>query len=62
MSKEMWIAAFDQLVEEYQMEHPEATDDEAYAWAEKHTDAKYADNVGALIDQARDRAKYVGIK
>ena len=57
MSKELFIAAHEQLIEEYLEKHPGATEAEAY---EKTTDAihdRYVGNVGDMIDAARQRAK-----
>ncbi len=58
MSKEIWIEAFDELIEKYLEEHEDATDEEAQAYAEKQIDQVYADNIGDMIDAARDRATY----
>jgi len=60
MSKELFIAAHEQVIEEYLEEHPEATDAEAY---EKTADAAYnrmTENVADLIDRERDRRKEGG--
>ena len=57
MSKELFIAAHEQVIEEYLEEHPEATDAEAY---EKTADAAYnrmTENIADLIDRERDRRK-----
>ena len=58
MSKEWFMDAHEQLIEEYMDEHPEATDAEAY---EKTADAAYErmiDNMAAAADAERDRRKY----
>lgn len=58
MSKELYMAAHEQLVEEYLNDHPEAEWIEAY---ERTADAaldRMRDNFAAQIDAARDRAKY----
>ena len=58
MSKELFMAAHEQLVEEYLEAHPDADWSEAY---EKTSDAAYkrmTENVADMIDAARDRAKY----
>ena len=60
MSKEMWIAAFDRLIEEYEMEHPDCTPEEAEAYAERRIDARYHDDFADLIDSAKQRAKDEG--
>lgn len=60
MSKELFIAAHEQVIEEYLEEHPEATDAEAY---EKTADAAYnrmTENVADLIDRERDHRKEGG--
>lgn len=57
MSKELFMAAHEQLVEEYLADHPDADWSEAY---EKTADAagdRYRDNVADMIDMARLRAK-----
>ena len=58
MSKEIFMAAHEELVEEYLIEHPDAEWDEAYeATADAAGDAcreKFAD----MIDAARMRKKY----
>lgn len=60
MSKELFMAAHDELVEEYLERHPEATWTQAYdrtadlAWGRARD--KYAD----MADQAKQRAKDEG--
>lgn len=58
MSKELFMSAHEQLIEEYMAEHPDADWHEAY---EKTADAatdRMRDNVADMIDGARLRAKY----
>lgn len=58
MDKDMFIAAHEELIEQYLNDHPDATDHEAY---EKTADAvydRYRDKWADVIDAARDRAKY----
>jgi hypothetical protein len=55
--KDMWILAYEDLIEEYTLENPECTEDEAEQYAEKHVNERYKDYVADLIDQARERAK-----
>lgn len=57
MSKELFMAAHERLVEEYLLDHPEASWDEAY---EKTADGAYdrmRDDFAGMIDAARLRAK-----
>ena len=58
MSKELWIAAHEQLIEEYLDEHPDAEWDEAYHKTADFASDRMADNFAHMIDSARDRAKY----
>ena len=60
MSKELYIAAHEELVEEYLEAHPDASWDEAY---EKTADAAWnrmRDKWADMIDAAKDRAKSEG--
>lgn len=59
--KELYIAAHEELIEEYLLDHPDATESEAY---EKTADAaynryvnKYADMVDAAMDRAKDNER-----
>jgi hypothetical protein len=56
--KEIWIAAHEELIEEYLNEHPDATHTEAYHATADHVDDHYKNNLGDMIDAARMRAKY----
>ena len=56
MSKEMWIAAHEELVEEYLSQHPEADEAKAYDAVVDATQERYAWNCAGLIDRARDEA------
>lgn len=51
MSKELFMAAHDQLIEEYMEAHPEASEHEAY---EKTADNAY----GRMTDNLADRIDY----
>ena len=62
MSKELFMAAHEQCVEEYLEEHPDADWAEAYEATADAAGKRYIENVADMIDQARDRAKYEGIK
>lgn len=60
MSKELFMAAHEKLVEEYLNDHPDAEWAEAY---ERTADAAYErmrDDFAAMIDAARDTWKYRG--
>jgi len=57
MSKEMYIAAHEQMIKEFMEENPEATEDEAYV---KTADAAYGrmvNNMTAQADAYADREK-----
>lgn len=62
MSKELWIRAHEQLVDEYLEAHPEADWTEAYEATTGMVDARVTDKIANMIDEARDRAKYEGVK
>ena len=62
MTKEIWIDVFDGLIEKYQEEHEDATDQEAHEWAEKQIDQAYGDKVGDMIDAVRERRKYSDVR
>lgn len=62
MSKDLWIAEHERLVDEYLEEHPDADWTEAYERTADLVDARVADRIGSMIDEARDRAKYEGYK
>ena len=58
MSREYYMAAHEELIEEYLEQHPEATEAQA---VEATADAAYdrmCDNIAAIGDAARERAKY----
>jgi|GEM_PF-3371216 len=57
MSKELYIAAHEELIERYLEEHPEATEAEAYEKTADGAFDHYADKLGSMIDCARSRAK-----
>lgn len=57
MSKEMWISAQEELVEEYLEKHPNTTESEAYDAVIDQVDNRFADNFGDMIDRARDLFK-----
>ena len=55
MSKEMWIAAYEQLAEEYLEENPEATEAEVEKYACDNAHDRSCDNMAAIADAWRDR-------
>jgi hypothetical protein len=57
MTKEMYIEAHEQLIEEYLEKHPEATWDQAYELLADKAYDRYRDNFADLVDQARQRKK-----
>jgi len=60
MSKELWIDAHEELIEEYLEEHPDATQAEAVEATVDRVDDRYANNMGDMIDRARDQMKERG--
>lgn len=57
MSEEWFMAAHEQLIEEYMEEHPEATDDEAYKATEDKAYDRMVDNMAGAGDAMHDRMK-----
>lgn len=57
MSKELFMAAHEELIEEYMLEHPDADWAEAYEKTADATDARYRDKFADMIDAARVLAK-----
>lgn len=57
MSKELFIAAHEQLIERYLERHPNATEAEAYEKTADGAYDQYRDNYADMIDRARQRAK-----
>jgi len=60
MSKELFIAAHEELIEKYLEQNPNATEEEAYKATEDHIQDRYADKLGDMIDAAKMRAKDEG--
>lgn len=58
MSKDLWIAEHEKLVEEYLNDHPDADWSEAYERTADMVDDRVRDRYAAMIDEARDRMKY----
>ena len=61
MSKELWMAAHEQLIDEYLIEHEDAYWVEAYEKTADLAHDRYIDMAAGMIDAARDRAKYQGL-
>ena len=59
MSKEMWIAAHEQLIEEYLEEHPDATEKEASDITAKFASDRAGDIYSGMVDRAKDLAKEI---
>lgn len=57
MSKELFIAAHEELVEEYLNEHPEADWSQAYEATGDAAGERYRDKFANMVDWAKDRAK-----
>lgn len=57
MSKELFIAAHEQMVEEYMLANPDADWSEAYEKTADGAYDRYTDNFADMVDQARQRAK-----
>ena len=60
MSKELFIAAHDELVEEYLEQHPEATEAAAYDCTADAACTRMTDRLADMADAARDARKYGG--
>ena len=58
MSKDLFMTAHEELIEQYLNDHPEASDAEAYEATADGAYDRYRDKLGGMIDAARDRAKY----
>lgn len=55
MSKELFIAAHEQLIEEYLNEHPDADWSEAYERTGDAAHNRMCENIASMIDAAKDR-------
>lgn len=60
LGKELFIAAHEELVEEYLAEHPDATWDEAYEATADFAYARSRDKFAEMCDAAKQRAKDAG--
>lgn len=57
MSKELWIQAHDELVEEYMEDNPSVSWTEAYDRTAEHASERAGDNLADLIDQGRKESR-----
>lgn len=55
--KDLYIAAHEELIEQYLLDHPDSTWSEAYKATEDDVDELMRDKYASMIDAARDRAK-----
>ena len=56
--KELFIAAHEELIEEYMADHPDADWNEAYDKTADRAYDRYTDKFADMCDAARTRAKY----
>ena len=57
MSKELWIAAHEQLIEEYMDAHPHASYQEASDATADFAQDRVIDRIAAVADAMKDRKK-----
>ena len=57
MSKELYIAAHEELIEQYLLDYPHATDAEAYDKTADGAYDRYRDKYADMVDNAKQRAK-----
>ena len=57
MSKELWIAAHEQLIEEYMDAHPNASWQEASDATADFAQDRVIDRIAAMADSLKERAK-----
>lgn len=57
MSKELFMAAHDELIERYMLSHPEATEDQAYEATADDAYDRMTDNLANMADRLRQEAK-----
>ena len=57
MSKELWIAAHEQLIEEYMDAHPHASYQEASDATADFAQDRVIDRIAAMADSLKERAK-----
>ena len=58
IGKDLFIAAHEELVEQYMNDHPDADWHEAYNATADGAYDRYRDKIADIGDAARDRAKY----
>ena len=58
MSKELFIDAHEELIDEYLEAHPNATEQQAYDATADAAYGRMTDRLGDMADAAHDRAKY----
>lgn len=58
--KELFIAAHEELVEQYLLDHPDADWNEAYEATSDHAYDRYRDKFADMVDSAKQRAKDEG--
>jgi len=56
--KELFIAAHEEMIEQYLLDHPEATWGDAYEATGDGAYEKMKDKYFSMADEARNRAKY----
>lgn len=57
MSKELFIAAHEQLIEQYMLDHPDSDWGEAYEKTADGAYDRYRDNLADMVDAAKQLAK-----
>jgi len=60
MIKDIFIAAHEELVNEYLDRHPQASQEEAYEKTGNLVYDRYREKFAGLVDDARQKAKYGG--
>lgn len=60
MDKELFIAAHEELVEQYMNDHPDVSWGEAYDATADHVYDSYRDKFADMADAAKQRAKDAG--
>ncbi len=60
--KELFIQVHEELIEEYMEAHPGVSWSEAYEKTADSVGVPYREKFADMVDEARDRKKYEGIK
>lgn len=55
--KDLFIAAHEEMIEEFLLDHPEATWDQAYEATADGAYERMKDKYASMVDEAHDRAK-----